>query len=93
MPGDGPDSAICRCGSTWLSESDREDLLVQMLMPASRLVTGVHAFDPVACHRVLSGLSVLELRALAVVLAQLVRLGDVSPQQLAVSRWRRGGAG
>ena len=83
IPGYGLDSEVCRCGSAWMSERERDHLVVQMLTPASRLVEGVHGRDKAVCHVVLSSLSVVELQALAVTLAQLVPVGDVAVETLA----------
>ncbi|WP_157254833.1 hypothetical protein [Nonomuraea typhae] len=52
---------------------DLEELIARMAPPADALTWFVHTYQPAAVHRLLAGLNVLELRALAVVLAKLRR--------------------
>lgn len=79
-----------------------DDLAERMLAPATRLVCAVQDHDVDDAHRLLSGLDVLELRALAVVMAALVpddatledllawtrNAGPISPRRAAVNRAR-----
>lgn len=52
--------------------TDLDGLAERMLGPATKLVISVHRANAAETHLVLGSLSVLELRALAVVLANLV---------------------
>ncbi|TMR11049.1 hypothetical protein ETD86_37015 [Nonomuraea turkmeniaca] len=53
-----------------------DDLAERMILPAARLVPAVQDLDESETQAILSSLSLLELRALAVVLASLVPADD-----------------
>lgn len=79
-----------------------DELAERMLPSATQLVCAVQDYDTRDAHRLLSGLDVLELRALAVVLAAMVPddatleqllawtryQGPISPRRAAVNRAR-----
>jgi hypothetical protein len=67
-----------------VTTAELEELPMAMLLPASRLVEAVHAYDIAASHEVLEPLNVMQLRALAVDLAALVPVGDVAAEALAL---------
>lgn len=59
-----------------MTPSDLDDLAERMILPACRLVSDVQARDVEAVHARLSLLDGIELRALCVVLAELVPADD-----------------
>lgn len=63
-----------------------DDMAERMFAPAVRLVEAVHDYDRATAHDLLSGLGVVELRALAVDLASLVPDDEPLTTLLAWSR-------
>lgn len=53
-----------------------DELAEQMILPAARLVPAVQDGDALKAHLILGAMTVLELRALAVVLASMVPADD-----------------
>ncbi|TMS00135.1 hypothetical protein [Nonomuraea basaltis] len=82
--------------------ADLDELVDQMLGPATRLVCAVQDFDPEESHAILEPLDAVELRSLAVALAALVpddmalevllawsrNEGPISPRKARVNRRR-----
>lgn len=70
-----------------MNVTDLDVLAERMLGPAAQLVVSVHDHDVAGAHEALEPLTVLELRALAVTLAALVRDDE---SLLTLLDWTRG---